>query len=763
MRLPRFRNNAPPRIVTAAAAAFADIGREIGDGAAAELMSPLPLSPTRPRSPRRRSGDERERAEAASGAEPTPPLEIVAPGADRSPTRGPAAATGWKRPRPKKNGATSREASPRETGAAGVQSLQFRNLSCQGVATSPRTSDSSRSPSITVRSSAANSPRYDTAPSVLQISSLSHQNAEESPRTCISPVTSSGGGPKRRFSAPNAMCPQQVIKLEPLSPSLASSAMRRRHSVQHSEAEYARLSEVDEEPDCTFRRAVSDSTGVSNMSSFPRMVSDDSKVHPFSRMVSDDLNGLMFPLRGSSSTHDASPPSYPLSPMRPGRGSGVMAIRKPHRLPDSNQGEPLFFPPVDKRTDPDDRAKDREEADALRLVTWSPVPGGSTWEPKSDDSDLDSDSASVSRSSTKETVPADDSSRTSSKARAEEVHLSQLKNAWEALNKVDRSRSTVHTPLQALLKQRVEPKIQDIAEAIQLTEDVQKLGIQGCEALVHVLVSKFGSLNDAFKWFDIFDSGSLTRVAFDTGLMLLHIDADDLCKSSKQELFGELHERRAKRLSRGAKEISKERWDARLAPLEAEVSALASPEALAERALAKVAEAEERRDAILSKEASDAAKAAYEAEAMAVRRGSAARPAAAVADELQPRLQPPREQEPVSPKAERFLSGDGVKAGCSTFLDNYTSLKGSFRRCDVEKLAAAVNEAYSRSLGSSMQTKDYYQKIVVAFDETLETQSDAGMSCKNGIQSNMFHLFLGRVARCMGWSLARLVLDVSEC
>eukprot|EP00930_Biecheleria_cincta_P054704 TRINITY_DN4106_c0_g1_i1.p1 TRINITY_DN4106_c0_g1~~TRINITY_DN4106_c0_g1_i1.p1 ORF type:complete len:867 (+),score=148.26 TRINITY_DN4106_c0_g1_i1:23-2602(+) len=77
-------------------------------------------------------------------------------------------------------------------------------------------------------------------------------------------------------------------------------------------------------------------------------------------------------------------------------------------------------------------------------------------------------------------------------------------------------------------------------EALTLKHEVCSSGLRGFDALSHVLRSKHGDIQTSFRWFNCFGSGMISRSVFDTGLLLLHVDVDDLTGMRNQDLFEQI-------------------------------------------------------------------------------------------------------------------------------------------------------------------------------------------------------------------------------
>eukprot|EP00930_Biecheleria_cincta_P020597 TRINITY_DN1545_c0_g1_i1.p1 TRINITY_DN1545_c0_g1~~TRINITY_DN1545_c0_g1_i1.p1 ORF type:complete len:1237 (+),score=327.94 TRINITY_DN1545_c0_g1_i1:47-3757(+) len=82
-----------------------------------------------------------------------------------------------------------------------------------------------------------------------------------------------------------------------------------------------------------------------------------------------------------------------------------------------------------------------------------------------------------------------------------------------------------------------EAKLQATAEQEQYAEELKELDLSGIEALAYVLVAKFGSLRQAFKWFDSSQRGKIAQVVWDNGMALLHIDTEKLTGWKSSAIF----------------------------------------------------------------------------------------------------------------------------------------------------------------------------------------------------------------------------------
>jgi len=92
-------------------------------------------------------------------------------------------------------------------------------------------------------------------------------------------------------------------------------------------------------------------------------------------------------------------------------------------------------------------------------------------------------------------------------------------------------------PTREVLNKLSEEELDSFAEQQQLVEELQALDIHGMEALAYLLVAKCGSLKAAFKWFDSTKRGQLSRVAWETGVKMLHIDVEKLTGFTTKKIF----------------------------------------------------------------------------------------------------------------------------------------------------------------------------------------------------------------------------------
>jgi len=92
-------------------------------------------------------------------------------------------------------------------------------------------------------------------------------------------------------------------------------------------------------------------------------------------------------------------------------------------------------------------------------------------------------------------------------------------------------------PTREVLNKLSEEELDSFAEQQQLVEELEALDIHGMEALAYLLVAKCGSLKAAFKWFDSTKRGQLSRVAWETGVKMLHIDVEKLTGFTTKKIF----------------------------------------------------------------------------------------------------------------------------------------------------------------------------------------------------------------------------------
>jgi hypothetical protein len=81
-------------------------------------------------------------------------------------------------------------------------------------------------------------------------------------------------------------------------------------------------------------------------------------------------------------------------------------------------------------------------------------------------------------------------------------------------------------------------KLQMIAEAKQLEEEIATLDLKSVQALAYVFIAKHGNLDKAFTWFDTNRRQQISNNQWDTGLSLLHIDVPKLTGFNANHLFG---------------------------------------------------------------------------------------------------------------------------------------------------------------------------------------------------------------------------------
>mmetsp|Transcript_22815 Transcript_22815/g.52169 ORF Transcript_22815/g.52169 Transcript_22815/m.52169 type:complete len:1243 (-) Transcript_22815:283-4011(-) len=81
---------------------------------------------------------------------------------------------------------------------------------------------------------------------------------------------------------------------------------------------------------------------------------------------------------------------------------------------------------------------------------------------------------------------------------------------------------------------------EDTAEAEQIKEDVEELGLSGVRALAYILAAKCGSLDLAFKWLDYNWRHEFSRSAWDTAGMILHIDMEQVTGEKPREIFRQM-------------------------------------------------------------------------------------------------------------------------------------------------------------------------------------------------------------------------------
>jgi len=94
----------------------------------------------------------------------------------------------------------------------------------------------------------------------------------------------------------------------------------------------------------------------------------------------------------------------------------------------------------------------------------------------------------------------------------------------------------------------------DRAVAQQVKDDIKRLDLRGIKALAHVFISKFGSLDGAFAWLDPTCKGYFPRVNWETGLLVMHVDIEELTGLSTQDIYAQMMALSGM--------ITKESWDA---------------------------------------------------------------------------------------------------------------------------------------------------------------------------------------------------------
>jgi len=91
--------------------------------------------------------------------------------------------------------------------------------------------------------------------------------------------------------------------------------------------------------------------------------------------------------------------------------------------------------------------------------------------------------------------------------------------------------------LRQLLRDASAPTAEQQAEALQLEAELNALGLTRMEALAHIFISKFGTLDAAFDWFNFAGTGAFCRAIFDLGILLVHVDVQRLTSMTRQAMF----------------------------------------------------------------------------------------------------------------------------------------------------------------------------------------------------------------------------------
>ncbi|CAJ1338526.1 unnamed protein product [Effrenium voratum] len=87
------------------------------------------------------------------------------------------------------------------------------------------------------------------------------------------------------------------------------------------------------------------------------------------------------------------------------------------------------------------------------------------------------------------------------------------------------------------LSELTEEELHAVALHEELHSDLKQLDLAGKDALAYLLIARFGSLKRAFKWFDGNRSGKVSRVVWDSGIVMLHIDLEQLTGFKRSEVF----------------------------------------------------------------------------------------------------------------------------------------------------------------------------------------------------------------------------------
>ncbi|CAK0889209.1 unnamed protein product [Prorocentrum cordatum] len=97
-----------------------------------------------------------------------------------------------------------------------------------------------------------------------------------------------------------------------------------------------------------------------------------------------------------------------------------------------------------------------------------------------------------------------------------------------------------------------EVEILAMAEEETLLQELAERKLEGIKALLYIFVAKFGSMDSAFKWFDINGNVNMSSLEWDTGVKLLRIDLKKLTDTSPRDFFASM--------ARGGTDISLRSW-----------------------------------------------------------------------------------------------------------------------------------------------------------------------------------------------------------
>jgi len=92
------------------------------------------------------------------------------------------------------------------------------------------------------------------------------------------------------------------------------------------------------------------------------------------------------------------------------------------------------------------------------------------------------------------------------------------------------------------------------AEELVMMEDIQRLELKGIRALAYILAAKCGSLDAAFAWLNSGCKGYFVRVHWQTALMCMHIDLQELTGFRPHQVFMQMGGRKGR--------VTKKMWDA---------------------------------------------------------------------------------------------------------------------------------------------------------------------------------------------------------
>lgn len=285
-----------------------------------------------------------------------------------------------------------------------------------------------------------------------------------------------------------------------------------------------------------------------------------------------------------------------------------------------------------------------------------------------------------------------------------------------------------------VLQRQIGPSELAKAEQMQLQEEITERGLSGCQALRHVLVSKLGGLDAAFRWIDFRGLGRFTLSSLTAAMLALQVDVVSLTGMTTEAIFDQMDVDQVG----AASEVG---W-ARALQLPAthpEAFSRTAEPPLAERARPKL----------------------HFLRLLSVAPASELRRA-------RPHSRPSTAERRPSRAAGRAggFSSEGAAAGrgdraCRKVFDLCAGSRGVVPRAALRALAQDISSECSDDQGGrGPGLVDVQRSLEMVFDATVELQRNMGSQHVGSLSSNFFPLFLQKAAHAVGLSTAALELAV---